>query len=659
MLKRKDGVIIGLLLFFILLHVGGVVDPQLFWGINNFSFLPPVAFGVLASVTIIFTVYFLRKEKSIAFAKVPNKNWHFILVSAIVFFVFYNFPLAEEFYGDGYFIKENLEIEFEGWHPKLLTDLFDLEFTDTKVGLHTYYKFCNLIGYFLGGSVMKAGFFLVLVLGSVYSFIWLKLVHLYIKDPLWKLVFYVLGIGTPLAASFMGHYETYAFAYLGLITWFYLLGLYFKRRHLKYLIVSPFVFILVLQTHITYWLLFPSLLFMWAYHFKGQLTFVFNKLNSVLPTINGEKNTLGWSGLLVYVGVPILLVLSYAYFFIYKNYNGPRAFGEDEFESALFLPLYTDEIAPLDKYNLFSWDHIWDYMNLGLMWSCGLLFLLILSFTIYRKKINWNRPEIVMTGFTGFVFLFVFFILNPLLSLPIDWDLFAIPAFVFFPFSVFVFSQLDKTIDGSKAFVPTLGLILFGLSFWWVNADADLLGKKLGQSGMRNYKTYWIGSSTGIGAEISLIKTEKEKKTRIDEVLEEMKPHAVLNNDTEFGGMLTMKGRLYSGNDDEKALQCFEEARRYHPYLMSNLYELTIAYAKKGDYVKSLETCDYLVRGKYEPYKKSLLTAIQLSAIVRDFVKVEKYTSKLLELKPNHKIGLEIMRRLRAQEDLDNLANIF
>lgn len=659
MFKKDEGIIIGLLLFFILFFIGGTIDPQLFWATNNFKFLPSIVLWVLIAVVVGGTLYFLKEKKSVVLSKAPEKNWHFLLISIIVFAVFYSFPIAEEFYGDGYFIKENLEIDFHGWHPELLTDLLDIEFTDTKVGLHTYYEFCNLVGYFLGGDVMKAGLYVVLVLGGIYSFIWLKLVHLYFSDKLWKLTFYILGIATPLAASFMGHYETYAFAYVGLIGWFYLLGLYFKKGQLFHLIISPFVFVLVLQTHITYWLLFPSLLYMWAHYFKDQLKLVFEKLSLVLPTINGEKKILGWSGLLVYVGMPIVAVLSYAYFVIYKNHDGPRAFGDAEFENALFLPLYTDELAPLDRYNLLSFDHFWDYMSLGLMWSCALLFLIGLSLTIYRKVINWNRPEVVITGFTACVFLCVFFILNPLLSMPVDWDLFAIPAFVFFPLSVFLFSQLDQRTNCSRIFIPTVGLALFGLSFWWVNADAELLGKKVGQSGLRNYKTYWIGSSTGIGAEIHLIEDELEKRSRIDEVLEEMRPYAELSRDTEFAGMLMIKGRLYSGDNDPLALQCFEEARRYHPYLMSNLYELTVAYAKKGDYIKSLDACDYLVRGKYEPYKKSLLTAMQLSAIVGDFKKVEKYTIKLLKYRPNHKIGLEVMRRLREQEDLENLSRIF
>jgi hypothetical protein len=359
--------------------------------------------------------------------------------------------------------------------------------------------------------------------------------------------FLLLGIATPLSAVFMGHYETYALSYTGLMLWIYLIGRYFKKPSFKTLLISPFVFILVLQTHITYWLLLPSLIFLWVWHYKDHKTTA-NLLKlfwKLTPIKKGSNNVLSWNGLLFYVFTPILVVLLYAYVFVYQNHDGPRMFSKDEFEGSLFLPLYTDEPAPYDRCNLFSISHFWDYLNLIFTWSTGLLVLLLGSVFLFFKKIKFNSPEVLITGFTGGVFMLVYFLLNPLLSPTKDWDLFCTPGIIFFPLSVFVFTSIKDRISLKMIAGPVLGCCVLLCSSWIVNREEDVLSKYLIQTGMRSYKTYWIGSSTDILGGVDLIKNEEKRLLKYDEILDALKPYSAPGNDKEYAALIRDKGKAY------------------------------------------------------------------------------------------------------------------
>ena len=69
---------------------------------------------------------------------------------------------------------------------------------------------------------------------------------------------------------------------------------------------------------------------------------------------------------------------------MFKDYNDPRTLTDFKDIDRLFLPVFSPE-PPLDRYNLFSLNHILDYLNMMLMWSPAALFLIAYAF-IFKKQ---------------------------------------------------------------------------------------------------------------------------------------------------------------------------------------------------------------------------------------------------------------------------------
>ena len=642
--------------------LAGTVYPEALWSIH-FIHLLDVKFKVflliLAGVTSVGGL--VNSKTAFPIGRLQGHSKMGFIVPILAGISVLALPIAYDDYGDARFIREAVDLTIPNWDWRLLSEPLNPDFFDTKVGLSTYYELNNFFTWLLGANGTEVTPWLQAVFACLLVFVWIRLVMNLIEDLLLRWTMILVLLTAPLMMVFMSHFETYFLSYTAIFVWFALLAKVFRRKRSAHLYWLTAFFPFLLQTHITNWLFLPSLVFAWVYvkphSWLGRTkSWVDNLLKSVHRSFNGG---LSWKALTAQFMVPAIGLLLVAYFFIWENHDGPRQFSKEEFEDTLFLPLYTNEPAPLDRYNLFSWDHLVDRFNLLLMWSPGLLLLTVPLATFLRKSVNWKDPLLVISGSTFIVVSVVFFLLNPLLGLTEDWDLFMAPALVLFPTVVFAYSTIERPIPISNIAGPALGLAILMSSIHWVNANPSLLADHLQVIGKRRFKTYWIGSSTTIITSVELRKDLDKQIAQLQSEIDELRSVAVLGNDKEFANLLSELGQLHreEGNLD-LAEGRFLEAAKYSVDLGTNLYNLCITQFELEKYSASLETVERLVELNYQPYERTLRIAVHVALAAKNYQRAADFAVTYLNRYSDPVIS-EVEERLRTGQDIESLIDLF
>lgn len=647
MIKHLKMGIVAIAIFAWLMYVLGLIWPEEMWAVNHVGLLPRIIGVGLLGITLLMVVMPLWLVK----VKIPSIQLPRLLVLILIPLLFgmicFLFPIAHDIYGDAIHVKSSIDITISKWDDRLITEIFQPDWLDTKVGLKTFFELNNLLSWVFGVPGSSVCVILGAVFGSIYAFTWIKYCQSQLNSAGWRWLFLIVGITSPMMAVFMGHFESYYLAYAAILGWFYLLTKYFQSGSSKLLFVLPIVFLVVLQTHITNWLLFPSLITAFAWHFKGKAKFI--------------KKLFTWQGMFYSILLPIMVIGIISYFFIFENHNGPRQFSKQEFEDSLFLPIYTLEPPPFDRYNLFSIAHLVDYFNLALMWAGSILVLLIPALTIWRNTLNDCSPELLVVGITLLIYCMAFFALNPLLSAAGDWDLFALPGVVAMPFLLLFYSKIEKAVSPHLMVGPIVGLSLLGCVNHVVNVMPDLLKNKYSLMGVNNFKNYWIGSSTDLLESANMEIREVERQARIEGFLHELQPYAIKGNDREYAALLTERGLYYKRWEKRPdiALSYFEKAEKYSPKLGTNLYNLTITRFELGLFEDAFKSIDLLAKLKYQPYKRTLKMAIHVSLAAEEYQSAANYSVTYLNRWRDDPAIAEIEYRLRTGDRIDQLVNLF
>ena len=631
----------------------GMFFPEPFWATHAWSLLPPVLrYGLLIGALGLIAGPFWWKTDSLEtekpfFARPTRKYLTLGLMGIGVGGLCLAFPIALDFYGDAFFVKQAVEITIPNWDARLLTELLKPNLLDTKSGLVTFYELNNFFTWLFGVQGEQVTPVMEAVLGALFAFIWLSFIDRQLKQRGWKLVWAGVGLTAPFMAAFMGHYETYFLSYTAILIWFSALERYFKSQKMGWLIALPFLFLLAVQCHITNWLLFPGLVFVYAYHFREKASLL--------------KRALTPAGVSILILLPALVVGLIAYVFIWGNHDGPRQFSTEDFEDTLFLPLWTAEPPPLDRYNLFSGAHILDYFNLMLFWSGGLALLLVPPLTFLRKRVPWNNPLLLISMTTFVLYFGVFFVLNPLLGASQDWDLFIAPGLVLLPTLVFVYTHLEKELSLRTIAGPVLGICLLGLSFLMVNAMPEPLSQRYELIGRRNFKTYWIGTSSVLISSIQMTGTPSTAQEKLLTIIDELKPYAVQGNDKEYANLLYEAGIYHRNNqpDNAQALKFFEMAYPYAPQLGINLYQLTVTHFEEDHFQEAYFYGDQLAKLRYPPYKKTLKIAIHVSLAAKEYQSAANYAVTYLNRWQDDPVIEEVEFRLRTGDRIEDLGNLF
>lgn len=649
-------------LFVFLFYVIGAFFPEVFWATHTFGVFPLWYACSSAVITVVLLTAPFWIKGGLTEIKIPSSSGLILIISLIIAGGYLWNPIVKDLYGDAFFIRKAVDISISSWDNRLLTEFLKPDWLDSKVGLKTYYQLNNFFTWLTGKNGLVVSRTIGAITGGLFAYIWITFSHNHLKRQSWKWLFSLLGIVTPLSVVFMGHYETYHLSYLAIVTWMSALGMFIRQNNTKWLLTLPLLFIIILQTHITNWLLLPSLVlaYIWFFKQRNRVSF-FDKLDEQMKRVwPSFKGLFSWNGAFIYIGVPVIIVGSLAYFVIFANHDGPRQFSKEEFENTLFLPLYTAEPAPFDRYNLFSLSHIWDYFNLMHLWSGAVVFLLIPPLTFLRQKVAWEDPLVLISGVTAIIFFLIFFILNPLLGPVIDWDLFCSPGLVVLPFLVFVYKDLEEKISIKSIAGPVLAFCFLAFLGLWINASPALLEKHYALIGKHNFKTYWIGSSTEIIESGSLTVDKKGDYSRLKRITTSLEPYAVKGNDKEYANLIMHLGLALKAQDKlDEAIDLFLKAERYSPNLGENVHHLTVAQFESGDYQGANTHVRKLVEIKYPPFKKTLQLGVRIALLAKDYQHAADLAVTYLNRWEDDPKIVEVERRLRSGDRINQLVDLY
>lgn len=652
--NRSQNGILGLIGFGAMVYVMGLIFPDTWWGTNFSGFLPePWPYIILGVGLICFSLPFWNSRQELAHR--IDQNWEkgrrapiWLTAGLIAFLLsipFLFFDLAFDPYGDAPTYSNLFDSELnkvDHWKLFLSLDIFQF-----KSGERTVLNLAAILVNQFG--LTPEGAFLWI--GRVSGFLYIYLVVLMAMKVL-KRRLSVLLVGaaliSPALVIFMGHFEIYAPLFPALAAFLSLVILFLRNPGWGRLLLSGIFLFVCLKLHLSSILLIPVWLLL-------ILFFLMSKRENFVKRMN-------WKNLSLWVILPLFALAMVLYFVVLGDYNDSRDPNTDPSSyDRIFLPILSPN-APLDRYNLLGGNHLLDFGNLLLVWSPLAILILLVAVLPLRKKIQWNALPVMALGLCFILYFGFFFLLNPLLGMPIDWDLMAIPSPVLICFVLVILANSESEPGWKWLPGPAIGFAILVLPVAVVHSQEDLLNERYIGNGRHSFRTYWVGSA---GFIMKGFQKKLDEPTvfqvEFKETLESIRPFAEMGMDIEYGVLAKNFGAYYrlEVHDQREAEKYHLLADKYHPTLGSNLDGLAQIYIDWKDYQSALPYCNRLVILGYPDRKSSLRRGLEVALRAKDWGKATEWTKSLLKLYPNDPDLTRTLTRLESKTDLDQVLELF
>lgn len=620
----------------------GTFFPDELWGGHFLAFYStPVKLLLLGvSLFLILRGGTLVQKLTIS-SLIQKKNWSLYL--SIGFGVlFYFIPITFDYYGDAPYFMEGLNKIESLDNGNLIKHLFDFKVWNPKIGEKTVLCFVQLIA----NSIKFDFVFAFKVLGSLcaglFLFNWINLIRISVTGRTSQILLLLLGLSSPMLQIFQGHQEIYGPVLVSFVFFFVRLKKYHNsanKQNLAWLIIA---LVLCLKMHITSVILIPTLVITF---FQNQ-----GKLLSLKSVFMG-------------LFIPFSILGLLAYFFILEDYNDPRFLTKNtSIEERIFLPILSPE-APLDRYTLFHLNHLKDFLNQSLIWS-PLLFIVLAGIVYFRKQVNWRNPTIIQSVFLSTCYISVYFLINPLLGMQLDWDLFSIPGIVILCTVVFIWGEVDQHTDSSKYVAPILGIGLFIIPTLGLNTNDHLIGQRLLSIGRNTFKGYWIGSIATLKNGIKALNKEKDPNISINNLEKagkDLEEYALKGKDIEFSAIYSELGILYTKykKDHNQAKIYHEKAAEYSLENGDNLIALMENLFFQKEFKKASIVAESLVQFQYPTQQKALTIAIHIALEAGQSQKALSHCKTYFKINPNNALINHLIHELNQGTDPKLLAQNF
>jgi hypothetical protein len=642
-------IIVGLLFFSF--YVLGEFFPDYWWSVHSSHFVKPIikyTCFLSAFLLIISALVPNQIQRLIAVVKVPAQLQNPIvwLVSLLMGFLFYQFPMIADYYGEAYILNPQVQQTITKVSQVAYNDLFSFGLNPWD-GQKTIVAFITYLAYFTGETVYTCFLYFDAFFGFCFMLTWLTFVNTNLKDGVWKFILTLTACFAPFLLNFYGHLEINAIVLWINLFWLALLVRYFKNKDSKTLWLLLLILVFSLKIHAIALLFAPVWIFLCVSHYLKP---------------SNPSHLISWRKVTYFVLAPVFTLGTILYFFVFKDYNDSRnlAYTVKEYDH-LFLPILSPE-APLDKYNLFSFNHIFDYFSELLLWSPIALFIIVVLVISLRKKINWHREELIVTSSIFIIFVSFFFVLNPLLSMQMDWDLFTFPAPILLVFIVLLVKQIQEESIKYKVLPISMAIALLTLPFFVVHFSKLDLSLKLQSLGVRIYRTYYDWSSQTIHNGLILLSENRSYQfERKNVILYKLGEDAVVGNDREYGLLWSKEGAylLDYEKDPAKAYVYLEKGLTYSPgdnYAKLLLLESCLLLDQNEQaYELSLQ----LNQVKYPDEQTASITRIQTALYAEKFKKALQHSSDHLIQWRNDTVMQRINTRLRNNDRVGELEKIF
>lgn len=628
----------------LLLYLIALIIPDNFWGLHYPAFLSGGKGWMIVLFAIGFTLFAHKYSfwESLTSKNTGVNNWIWIIALTIISgFVFYQLPIYKDVYGDALKIIPSPDFIISEFTEANAQALSSFDFTNLKLGTDTTVSISIWLSYSRDIELQEAFRLIGLVSGMGYVFFMLATAFRVAKDSQQRMLFAFLIVGSPIVLNFCGHIEIYAPVLFLLAVFWFVLVLFFEKPSW----FNGAIVLLVCFANI-------------KFHITGIMTFMIFAMALAVVLFKSKGIALTWKKFGASV-IGVFMVIGFSiYAFVTKSIFGTRIYTEDNLTDAIFLPVKTPDPAPYDRYNLFSWNHIFDYFNMIFLWSALALIVIIVALVFKRRSIPWNKPLVLVSGLSLICYVLVFFVLNPLLSMPTDWDLMSIPAIALIIFAISIVSgveteEKEKRTFASQLLAPGVGLCAIGLSGMFVNANQESEANRVITYGKYNFKTYWIGSSTSIMEGIYLKDSKEEQFSELNKAVKELKPYAVQGNDIQYAEILNRMGfyHQYVLKDLNEAHRWYLLSEKADKRLLSNIESLTVSYFIRQDFLKANAYAANLIYNKYPNESKALRMGIHISLEAGDYNASKRYCEQLLTVNPEDVFIREILHLLNTEED--------
>jgi hypothetical protein len=632
--KNRIAVAAGLV---ISIHVLGILFPEQMWGAHYLSFLP--GWHILAFIGFAISGIVLSwnsSGESFLFSKSDSESiWgRLCWIIPLLAGAFTNLtPIFRDVYGDSYYIVKELEVFVKEWTPEMTAAALNFDPFVPKEGIRTFYNLANFLGYVFEVSSASVIRYLQVFLIIVFNWLWLRLVTKSCKKFNTRIVLAAVGFFVPVGLAFHQHYETYALPLTLFMGFVLLLKVYFEKLEFAYLVALIAYVLIGLKFHISFWLLSPALIVATLFYLSKYQ----KRLNAVL-----KPKTVLW--LLILPGIVLVAVI-----YIWKgSVNGTRLAPPDNLYDALFVPTFPLEAAPYNRYSLFNLAHICDYLQVLFNWSPVSWFLIIVA-VLSRKFISSLTPFNLTLLVVFVAMLCWFFILNPLLGMSADWDLFSFPAIVLMAIAAQLFASMETEKWVGKLGATALCLCLLNIPVFIVNANQSMLSDRYEVLFRNDFKHFWIGSSTLFEVAAELESDPVERLQRQTKVINDMKPYAIPNRDLEYAEILRQTGVSYGGvGDFAGALEFHKLSERYEPNLKKNIFDMIVVYFKLNRPVEAVPYFDKHIANQYPSRRKATLMAVHVCIAAGNFDRARFYCSSFIQQSPQDKFVLTIFNVLNS-----------
>ena len=635
----------------VLAFLGGMIFPETAWGVSFNDYLESPWKWIVLGVGLFFFSVPYWNQKRLGFLGTETQfpqNPRALLVSlGLTLFVsipFLFFQMPFDPFGDAATYGKAFENELnEVDHLEYFLSLNVFHF---KSGERTILNLAALLINAFDLSYQEAFLLIGRISGLLYVFIVIRTAVRYLNS--WQSVALVCSLViAPSMFIFMGHIEIYAPLFPALAGFFALSLRYLERPGWPLYLLLVFIWFVCIKFHLSSLLLGPAL--------------------AMLPILalrekDKGKLTMNWKKMSIWVMLPLLIGFLVLYFGILGDYNDTR---DPRIESSsfdrIFLPI-TNPDPPLDRYSLFDIFHLTDFASLLMVWSpLGLLLLLVAVFP-FRRSIKWNTGPVMVFGLCLILYTGFFFMINPLLGMPLDVDLMCIPAPILAFFVIALLAKCEKKEAWNWALGPAVGTVVMALPFIFVHTNESALHNRLIDLGKHSYRTYWVGSAGPIMQGFqSKLDTPKVFEKEFSEVLENLKPFAVEGKDTEYAVLVKNFAAYYrlSLGDLRKAEEYHLLAYRYDPALNSNLLGLAEIYTRFGNFKKALPYCRKLVEVGYPDPQQALTFGLEIALRAGDLDLGLVWARQLSQLLPNDGALKTLIYRLETRTELDKILEGF
>lgn len=633
-------------LFIWIFIMAGFFLPETFWGLHHIAFIPrPTGYLLMGVVTVLL----LSSSSNIKISwfsslYLATRERYLLIICLSISFglIYYHHPIVADYYGNARSFIPQIDKVSPGVTADFYSRLFSLRFEPGhgRKGVLMVYQFFSYVF-----NVRLGTIFLLsdAIFGGLFIFTWLVFITKKISQSGWWLILALLGLSAPFMLIFMGHIETYAPVYFILLLYLVLLSFWHKSRNKDYIPSLIILQVIGLRMHNLFILLLPIIALILLHHYWPR-----SRLSNNLSSIRG---------LLLYIFAPICGLGAVLYFVILQDFKDPRRLDHTADIERLFLPIISPD-PPLERYNLLSLNHILDYLNLIMSWSPLLLLLLVYFGKVIRK--NKIKPSLLISllVLATILFLTFFFVFNPLMSMPMDWDLFVFPAIVLAVLVVNLAAEQNFSPPAPPVLLASFGCILICLPPYIVHQDLESMSYRYEDIGIHVNRTYYEHSAAYILNALQLIPDDPGLyQARKKRVIQKLKKDAIPGNDWNYASLLTDEGlnKLQFLNDYESAMKDFEAALFYNPKAYENILYLIQCDLATGAYPGALAHAIRLEKLHFPNQLKSIRILIYCAIKAGDVELATMTRNKYEDLIESDKIIDDLFKKVANSENIGTL----